>query len=73
VRAYVAPEDARGARRRLVKAQQRVDQRALAGSVGAQQADGSPRELGFQIFQDGAVAEADFQAIQFYDGVHSLI
>ena len=45
----------------------------LAGAVGAQQADGSPRERGFQFLEDGAVAEADFQAIQFDYGVHSPI
>ena len=32
-----------------------------------------PGELGLQFLQDGAVAEADFQAIQFDDGVHSPI
>ena len=36
-------EDARGAGRGLVKAEQRVDQRGLARAVRAQQADGAAR------------------------------
>ena len=73
MRAYVVAEDAGGAGRGLVKAEQRVDQRALAGAVRPQQADGPPGELGVQFLQDGAVAEADFKAIQLDNGVHSPI
>ena len=73
VRADVLAEDARGSGSRLVEAEQRVDQRALARSVRPQQADGAPGQGSLEFFQDGAVAEAHFKSIQFYDGVHSPI
>jgi hypothetical protein len=73
VRADVAPEDARGSRERLVEAEQGIDPRRLARAVRPQPADGLSGKRGLQLFQDGAIAEADFQTIQFDNGVHSPI
>jgi hypothetical protein len=73
MRADVAPEDARGSRSRLVKAQQRVDEGGFARSVRPQQADGAPGERGFQAIQDDTFAEANFEAVQFDDRVHESI
>ena len=73
VRADVAPEDARGSRGRLVKAQQRVDEGGFARSVRPQQADGAAGERGFQLVEDDTFAEANFEAVQFDDRVHESI
>ena len=43
VRADIAAQDARGSGRRFVKAEQGIDERGFAGSVGTEQADGRAR------------------------------
>ncbi len=72
VRADVAAQDAGGAGRRLVEAQQRVDQGGFPGAVGAQQADGAAGERGLQLLEDDALAEAHLQAVELDYRVHYL-
>jgi hypothetical protein len=56
----------------LVEAQQRVQQRGLARSVGSQQADRAARERGRQLLQNDARAEAKLQGIQLDNLIHRL-
>jgi hypothetical protein len=73
VGADVAAEDAGSSGGGLMETQQRVDEGGLSRAVGPQQADGPAGESGFEILQDGALAKAHFETIQFDDRVHSFI
>ena len=68
--ADVVAENARGAGGGLVESEQRIEQRRFARAVGPQQADGAAGQRGFQLLQNGARAEAHFQAVQLDYGVH---
>src|SRR5689334_10334237 len=70
--AHIAAEYAGSARGGLVESEQGVQQSGLARAVRSQQSDGAPGERCLQLLEDGAGAEAYFQAVQFDDGIHYL-
>ena len=71
--ADVFAEDAGGAGGGLVEAEQGVDERRLSGAVGAKQADGAAGERAIQFFENGSLAEADFEIVEFDYGLYLVL
>src|SRR5690242_7719227 len=69
----VLPKNPRSTLHRRIEPQQRIQQRRLARSVGTEQADTASVKLPFELLQNRARSEANFQAIEFYDWSHAVL
>src|SRR4028118_2010965 len=67
----VLTEDARRARVRGMKAQERVDERGLPRAVRAEQADGAAIERAAQVLQDRTPAKGHAQTVEINNWNHN--
>src|SRR6185369_8053686 len=68
--ADIVAEDAGGPGGWLMESEQRVEKRRFSRSVRSEEPDGAAGQRGLELFENGARAEAHFEAVQLDHGVH---